>query len=370
MVRDSIGNRFIVSSFGESHGTCIGVLIHGCPAGLELSKKDIQSELDRRKPGQSSVTTRRTERDRVEILSGVFNGKTADAPLSMIVRNEDVESDEYHNRKDTPRPGHADYIARVKSGGFNDYCGGGRFSGRITASFVMAGAVAKKLLSTQLNMEILAHTVQVGDVAVKGHIPLEMIKENAEKNRVRCGDPEVAEQMIRKIEEVKAKGDSIGSAVEAIALNTPVGLGEPIWNSIDADLTKYFFCIPGVKWVDFGNGFDVASMLGSEHANKLMFQGEKVVSQKNIAGGILGGMTDGMPIRCRVGFKPPCPSGIEMQTVDLKTREEVAIKTGNKGRDDPCIAPRAVPVVEAVMAMCLVDHAMRAGRIGSVLESK
>lgn len=367
---DSIGQRFVVSSFGESHGRCIGVLIHGCPAGLELSEDDIQPDLDRRRPGQSQVTTARQEGDKVEILSGVFNGKTTGAPLSMAIWNKDVKSDWYHKHKDTPRPGHADYPAWVKYGGFNDYRGGGMFSGRITASFVMAGTVAKKLLSTQLNMEILAHTVQVGDIVIKGQISPEMVRENARKNQVKCGDPKVAEQMIRKILEVKHDGDSIGSAVEAIALNPPVGLGGPIWNPIDAELTKYLFLIPAVKGVEFGDGFDVSLMKGCKHTNSLKFQGEKVISEKNIAGGISGGLTTGMPIRCRIAFKPPMPSGIELQTVNLKTKEEVKIKMGNRGRDDPCIAPRAVPIVEGVMAMCLVDYAMRAGLINRILKSK
>lgn len=365
-----IGSRFVVSSFGESHGVCIGVLVDGCPTGLKLSEKDIQPGLDRRKPGQSSITTRRQEGDEVKILSGTFKGRTSGAPLSMIVENKDAQSKWYDDNKDTPRPSHADYPAQVKYGGFNDYRGGGIFSGRITTSFVMAGAVAKKLLSTQLNMEILAHTVQVGDIAVRGQIPPDQIKENAEKNAVRCGDPEVAERMIEEIKKAQSKGDSLGSVVEAIALNPPVGLGEPIFDSIDADLTKYFFLIPGVRGVEFGDGFATSSMTGGEYLDELMFQGEKVVAGKNITGGVSGGLTTGMPIRCRIHFNPPSPAGKKLKTVNLRTREKAIIKTGNRGRDDPCIAPRAVPAVEAVMAMCLVDHAMRAGLIGSVLKPK
>jgi len=373
MAGNSIGRNFVVTPFGESHGPCIGVLIDGCPAGLELSKEDIQPELDRRKPGQSQITTSRSECDKVELLSGTFDGKTTGAPICMAIWNTDVISDMYydidgkgHSVKIIPRPGHADYTAQKRYKGYSDFRGGGRFSGRITASFVMAGAIAKKLLE-KLGVEIFAHTIQIEDVMVENPITIDMIRQNVEKNPVRCADPVIAEFMVKKIEKAKSSGDSIGSMVEGIAINVPPGLGDPIWDSIEGDLSKYIYSIPGVKSVEFGLGSKVASMTGTEFCDPYIFREGKVVTQKNFAGGISGGITNGMPIRCRIAFKPPSPIRRNFHSVNLLTMKEVDITAKSpisNPRDDPSIAPRVVPVVEAVMAICLLDHAMRAGLIG------
>ena len=360
---NTVGKIFKITSFGESHGRCIGIVVDGCPAGLKISEKDIQKELDRRRPGQSKVATSRVEEDRVEILSGIFKGFTTGAPICMLVWNKDVDSNEYEKMRFTPRPGHADYTAFMKYKGFNDYRGGGRFSGRITAGFVMAGAIAKKLLS-QAKIEILAHTVEIAGVKAEPK-SFDEIRENIEKNIVRCGDPEAAKKMVRAIEKAREEGDSVGGIIEVIALNVPVGLGEPVFDTLEGDLAKALFAIPGVKGVEFGSGFRGARLRGSENNDEFMIKNGKIVTETNNSGGILGGISNGMPIVCRVAVKPT-PSISKLQkTVNVKEMKNIKLKI--KGKHDPCIVPRAVPVVEAMIAIVLADHAIRAGVIPSVL---
>jgi len=256
---NSIGRALVLTCFGESHGACIGAVIDGCPAGLPLTEKDVQVELDKRRPGLTAVSTARREKDQVEILSGVYQGYTTGAPICMIIRNRDVRSESYEQIKYKPRPGHADYTSFIKYGGYTDYRGGGRFSGRVTAAYVMAGAVAKKLLRT-LNVEILAHTVQIGKVKVHRDLSYDEIRKNTYKNPVRCADPEIASLMKREILEASRQSDSVGGVVEGVALNVPAGLGEPIFDSLDADIAKMMFNIPAVKGVEFGAGFRAASL--------------------------------------------------------------------------------------------------------------
>lgn len=361
---NSLGHLFRVTSFGESHGRCVGVVVDGCPAGLRLSEADIQVELDRRRPGQSTVTTSREESDQVEVLSGVFNGFTTGAPVCMLVWNRAADSKEYERRRWTPRPGHADYPAHVRYGGFNDYRGGGRFSGRITAGFVMAGAVAKRLLLEVLDVEVLAHSKEIGGVVARDVTVEEIRKAGA--SLVRCADPEAAERMIAAIDGAASEEDSLGGVVECVALNLPPGVGEPVFDTLEGDLSKALFSIPAVKAVEFGLGCGLSRLRGSESNDAYTVIGGRIVTETNRMGGILGGMSIGMPITCRVTFKPTPSVGKRQKTVDIRSMEETMIEI--VGRHDPCIVPRAVPVVESMVAVILADHALRAGLIPRVLE--
>jgi chorismate synthase len=361
-----VGERFVVMTFGESHGKCVGVVVDGCPAGLPISEQDVQSDLDLRKPGQSIVTTQRSEEDKVEILSGTWNGFTTGAPIMMMIRNSDKDSRSYDMIMNTPRPGHADYVARVKYGGFNDYRGGGRFSGRITASFVMAGAIAKKLLQRCFSTEIIAYSLEIGGVRAE-NFSLEEAKVNRYKNEVRAPEPRVAEEMKKKVIEVRGKGDSLGGIVECVAINIPIGLGEPVFGSLDSDLARIALSIPAVKGVEFGSGFSSARLTGKQNNDEYRWEGGRVVTKSNNSGGILGGLSNGMPLVYRMVFKPASSISSRQTTVDLQKREEVDILV--PGRHDPTVVPRAVPVVESVTALVLADHAMRAGLIPPVLKS-
>lgn len=365
MSSNSIGKEFAVTLFGESHGKCVGVMIDGCPAGLPLTESDIQAELDKRKPGVSEVVSPRAEEDRVEIFSGVFNGFTTGAPLCLLVWNKEAESAPYEAIKTKPRPGHADYPVFMKYGGFTDYRGGGRFSGRITVAFVMAGAVAKKLLAT-LGIETLAHTVEIGGVKIKRSPSVDKIKREVYRNPVRCADPEVARKMEETILKAKHEGDSVGGIVECIATNVPAGVGNPIFDSLDADTAKFLFDIPAVKGVEFGAGFEAARLKGSENNDPYALRGGKVVTLTNNAGGILGGLSTGMPITVKVAFKPTPSIRKRQKTVDLKKMRETEIAFA--GKCDPCIVPRAVPVVESAVAIVLADHLLRDHLLPRVLK--
>lgn len=363
-MENSLGRLFTITSFGESHGRCVGVIIDGCPAGLPITEEDIQREVDRRKPGVSMAATQRTEEDKIEILSGIFNGITTGAPICLLIWNKDIDSSEYEKMRFLPRPGHADYTAFMKYGGFNDFRGGGRFSGRITATFVMAGAVAKKLLNL-IGIEVLAHTVDIGGIKAepKG---FDEIRENVDRNLVKCADLKAAEAMSRAIEKVKEEGDSIGGIVEGIALNIPVGLGEPVFDTLDGELGKALFAIPAVKGVEFGSGFSVAGKRGSENNDPFIIKNGKIVTATNNAGGILGGISNGMPIVVRVAIKPTSSIAKSQETVNIKNMESASLAV--KGRHDVCIVPRAVAVVESMMAITLCDFAMRAGLIPRVIK--
>ena len=365
---NSFGKFFKITTFGESHGKCVGIVIDGCPAGLALKEEDIQKELDRRKPGQSGITTPRKESDLVQILSGIFNGYTTGAPICALVWNKDVDSSFYENIRYTPRLGHADYTTFVKYGGFSDYRGGGRFSGRITVSFVIAGAIAKKVLKKVLGVEILAYTVQIGDIKAK-NMSIEEIKVGIKENLVRCGDPEAAKKMVELVEKVKKEGDSVGGIIECVALNVPPGLGEPVFDTVEGELAKVLFAIPGVKGVEFGAGFKAAAMRGSEHNDQFyVAEDGSVKTFTNNSGGLLGGITNGEPIVSRVVIKPTATIGKPQKTVNLKTKKTVEIS--GKGRHDPCIVPRAVPVIESVIAFALTDLAIRMGLINHVIKLK
>ena len=365
MAGNSIGKEFTVTSFGESHGKYVGVIVDGCPAGLPLSEADIQVELDRRIPAQPKIVSERIEKDVARILSGVFNGFTTGAPIALMVENKEVESADYEAIKDLPRPGHADYPARVKYRGFNDYRGGGRFSGRVTVALIMAGAVAKKLLS-RFDVDVLAYTRAVGKVKTDKNFSAEEIRKNRYTAATRCPDLACAERMEEAIVTARKEGDSLGGIVECIAVNVPVGVGEPLFDSLDADLAKALFDVPAVKGVEFGLGFRVAGLKGSESNDPYVMQSGKVATLTDNMGGILGGLSTGMPIIVRVAIKPTPSIGKEQKTVNLSTMENASLSI--KGRHDPCVVPKAVPAVESAVAITLADHMIRAGLIPKVLE--
>jgi len=364
MSSSSIGGRYVFTSFGESHGKCIGAVVDGCPAGLELKESDIQKKLDLRKPGQSIVTTQRKEEDKVEILSGVFRGHTTGAPIAMIIWNADQRSRDYENLTLKPRPGHSDYPAYIKYKGFNDYRGGGRFSGRLTATFVMAGAIARKLLSQTLGIETYSYTCQVGKVMMKEQASSKM-KGMIYRNEVRCPDPKVAAKMKATILAARNSGNSVGGIVESITTNLPTGIGEPIFGSLESDLSKALFSIPAVKGVEFGSGFHGSTLHGSENNDEYIVKNGKVVTKTNNAGGILGGLSTGMPLVLRVAFKPASSIAKKQQTVDLRTKKPTSLIV--EGRHDPCVVPRAPPVVDALVSFVLADHSLRAGLIPPVI---
>ncbi len=363
MAGDVLGRELRLISFGESHGEVMGAVIEGVPAGLPLEETDVQKLLDLRRPGQSQYTTARSEMDEVKILSGVFRGRTTGAPVAMIVRNEDVVSSYYEEFLRTPRPGHADYVARLKYGGYNDYRGGGRFSGRVTISMCMGGAIAIKLLQ-RIGVEVMAYSLEIGGQRASD-FTLEEAREYRYRNPVRAPNEESYRRMAEVIEIAKKEGDSVGGVVEAVALNVPPGLGEPIFDTIEGDVAKAMFSIPAVKGVEFGSGFKAARMRGSEHNDPLVIRDGKVTYAKNDHGGVIGGITTGEPVVVRVAFKPTSSIAKPQRTVDLEEMKEVEIRV--KGRHDPCIVPRAVVVVESMLAFVLADHAIRAGLIPKVL---
>jgi len=363
----SFGKQFSVTVFGESHGPGVAVVIDGCPAGLSIDVKDIQSELERRMPPDPSVTSARREKDDVQFLSGVFDGYTTGAPIAMLAANKDVRSQDYDKLKFVARPGHADYPTRVKFGDFNDLRGGGRASGRMTVPIVMAGALAKKILRT-ISVEVFAHTVQISTVRMDRNLSHESIKNNAYSSTVRCADPETAEKMREAILAARSSGDSVGGIVECIATGVPPGVGEPFFDSLDADLAKIAFSIPAVKGFEVGLGFRASTVKGSENNDAYTVRDGHVETLSNNAGGILGGLSNGMPIVTKVAFKPPSSIPKEQRTVDLKQMQDTTVEV--TGRHDPCIVPKAVPVVEAAVAIVLADHCLRAGLIPRVLGKK
>ena len=367
MAGNSIGKEFVVTSFGESHGKCIGVIIDGCPAGLPLSEADIQPDLDKRIPRLRIISSARRETDQLELLSGVFNGRTTGAPICLMVRNRDTQSEDYEKNKNLPRPGHADYTAAVKYGGFNDYRGSGRFSGRVTVSLVMAGAIAKKLL-TKHGIDIIAYTTAIGNVKMKETPETEKIRERRNQTAVRCPDLSAAKKMEEAIVKAKETGESIGGIIECTASRVSAGVGEPIYDSLDSDLAKALFNIPAVKGVEFGSGFKAAEMKGSENNDAYQIKGGKIKTVTNNAGGILGGASTGMPITARVAIKPTPSIAKVQRTVNLVTMKNETFRV--TGRHDPCIVPKAVPVVESAVAIILADHMIRSGLIPKVLREK
>lgn len=347
MPGNSFGHLFRITTWGESHGLALGVVIDGCPAGLKISKEDIQMELDRRRPGQSKITTQRKESDSVEILSGVFEGKTLGTPISLMVRNEDVISKSYEDIKDTYRPGHADFTYDAKYG-IRDYRGGGRSSARETVGRVAAGAVAKKILN-QNGIETFGFVRQVGKIVAR-KVDLDEI----ERNIVRCPDAEKADEMIELIEKVRKEGDSVGGTVEVISKGLPPGLGSPVFNKLDADLASALMSLGGIRGFEVGMGFEASRKKGSQ-VNDVMYKDKagRLGFKTNNAGGLLGGITNGEDLVVRIAIKPTSSISQVQHTVD-KFGNPVELKV--KGRHDPCLCPRAVPIAEAMVNLVLADH--------------
>ncbi len=365
MAGNSIGKEFIVTSFGESHGKVVGVVVDGCPAGLRLSEAYFQEELDRRIPVEPKIVSARVEKDVAKILSGLFNGFTTGAPIALTVENKETNSSDYEDIKDLPRPGHSDYPASIRYGGFNDYRGGGRFSGRVTVALIMAGTIAKKLLERN-DIDVLAYTQSIGKIRTNKKFSAAEIHKNKNEAPTRCPDLACAEKMQEAIVNARKEGESLGGVIECIALNMPTGIGEPLFDSLDADLAKAIFAIPAVKGVEFGAGFRSAELTGSQNNDAFMLKNGKIMTSTENAGGILGGLSSGMPIMIRVAIKPTPSISKEQKTVNLSSMEEAAISI--KGRHDPCIVPKAVPAIEASVAITLVDHLIRSGYIPKVLK--
>ena len=364
MPGSSIGQRLVLTSFGESHGKAIGAVLDGCPAGLEIDEKEIQKTLDYRKPGTSIITSQRKEGDKVEIISGVFRGFTTGAPITLVIWNSDQKSRDYESLKTKLRPGHSDYPAMVKYNHFNDYRGGGRFSGRLTATHVMGGVIARKLIKVALGIETNSYTTQIGKIEMKKEFNKKMIK-TIYKNDVRCPDENTAKKMKAAILNARKKGDSVGGIIESVTTNVPVGLGEPIFSSLESDLSKAIFSIPSVKGIEFGSGFEGSELFGSENNDLYTINRGKIVTKTNNSGGILGGISNGMPITMRIAFKPASSIAQKQSTVDIKTKKITTLQV--KGRHDPCVVPRAPPVVDSLVALTLADHALLAGQIKPVL---
>jgi len=355
MSGNTFGSVFKVTTWGESHGEALGVVVDGCPPQLELSAADIQRELDRRRPGASELTSAREEADEVHLVSGVFEGRTLGTPIAMLIWNRDVDSGPYEPIKQIPRPGHADYTYYQKYG-IRDHRGGGRASGRETVARVAAGAIAKKILAMH-GIRILGHVVELGGLRARRMSPDE-IEQQTESNPVRCADSVAAREMEAIIRAVKEDGDSVGGVVEVIALGVPAGLGEPVFDKLDADLGKALLSIGAVKGVEIGAGFEAARLKGSEMNDPFYLDDGRIRTRTNNAGGILGGISTGEPIRCRLAVKPTASIAKPQRSVDLQKMEEVELRI--QGRHDPCICPRIVPVAEAMVALVLVDHLLRA----------
>ena len=364
MSGNSIGQRLVLTSFGESHGKAIGAILDGCPAGLEIDEKEIQKMLDYRKPGTSVITSQRKEGDKVEIISGVFRGFTTGAPITLMIWNSDQKSRDYENLKTKLRPGHSDYPAMIKYNHFNDFRGGGRFSGRLTATHVMGGAIARKLLKVTLGIETNSFTTQIGKISMEKEFDAKMVK-SIYKNDVRCPDEKTAKKMKTSIMNAKKNGDSLGGIIESITTNVPVGLGEPIFSSLESDLSKAIFSIPSVKGIEFGSGFEGSKLFGSENNDLYTIKSGKIVTRTNNSGGILGGLSNGMPITLRIAFKPASSIAKKQSTVDIKTKKITTLQI--QGRHDPCVVPRAPPVVDSLVALTLADHALLAGQISPIL---
>jgi len=348
---NSFGNIFRLTSFGESHGAAIGGVIDGCPAGLDLDIDLVQQDLDRRRPGQSKITTQRKEGDKVEFLSGIFEGKTTGTPIGFIVRNQDQHSNDYDNLRKAFRPSHADYTY-IEKYGIRDHRGGGRSSARETIARVVAGAVAKQLLAIQ-GVKIQAFVSQVGDLVLeKPYTELDLSQ--TESNIVRCPDHELAEKMIDYIEEVKKDRDTVGGIITCVAQGVPAGWGEPVFNKLHADLGAAMLGINAVKGFDYGSGFEGVKLRGSKHNDRFIkTEDGRIRTTTNYSGGIQGGISNGDDIYFKVAFKPIATLLKEQSTLDMDN-EEVIINP--KGRHDPCVLPRAVPIVEAMAAIVFADH--------------
>jgi chorismate synthase len=347
---NSFGKLFKITTFGESHGIALGVIIEGCPAGLAIDQAQIIAEMQRRKPGQSKITTQRKEEDEIEILSGVFEGKSTGTPIGIVIRNADQKSKDYSHIADKFRPSHADFTYYEKYG-IRDYRGGGRSSARETAARVAGGAIAKQFLATK-GVSIQAYVSQVGDLKLtKDYKTLNLAE--AENNMVRCPDPETAEAMIALIDSVRLDRDTIGGVVSCVIKNAPIGLGEPVFDRLHAELGKGMLSINAVKGFEYGSGFEGVAMRGSAHNDSIVKEGDVVKTATNHSGGIQGGISNGEDIYFRVAFKPVAT--IMQDQTSVNEAGESVIVSG-KGRHDPCVVPRAVPIVEAMAALVIADY--------------
>lgn len=354
MPGNTFGQLFRVTSFGESHGGGVGCVIDGCPPGLEITQEDIQKDLDRRKPGQSQITSARKETDRIHLLSGVFEGRTTGTPILLLAYNTDHRPGDYEELKNYFRPGHADYTYLAKYG-IRDFRGSGRASARETLARVAAGAIAKKFLKEKLGVEILSYVEQVGEIRTDRD-PSTVIIEEIEANIIRCPDVTVAKRMIELVEQVRVEGDSVGGVIKGLIRNVPPGLGEPVFDKLPADLAKAMMSINAVKGFEIGSGFAGAKMRGSEHNDEFFVSRSNVSLKTNHAGGTLGGISTGADIYFRVAFKPVSTIAKKQRTVNLQ-KEEVDLAA--TGRHDPCVLPRAVPIVDAMSALVVMDHYLR-----------
>ena len=347
---NSFGRIFRITTFGESHGPAIGVTIDGCPAGLEVDVARIQADLDRRRPGQSRITTQRREPDEFEILSGVFEGTTTGTPINMVIHNKDQKSKDYSHIADSYRPSHADYTYQTKYG-IRDYRGGGRSSARETAARVAAGSIARQLLEPQ-GISFHAYVSQVGSLKLdKSYSDLDL--NETDSNIVRCPDGETAQQMIELIDKTRKNRDTIGGVVTGVITGMPVGLGEPVFDKLHAELGKAMLSINAVKGFEYGSGFEGVKLNGSEHNDEFVKEGEKIRTRTNHSGGIQGGISNGEDIYFNVAFKPVATIMKDQDSVD---REGNEVKVSGKGRHDPCVVPRAVPIVEAMAALVIADY--------------
>ncbi len=355
---NSYGTLFRISTFGESHGPAIGVIIDGCPAGLEIDESYIQTELDRRKPGQSKITTQRKEDDIFKILSGVFEGKSTGTPIAIAIENQDQRSKDYSHIAEAFRPSHADYTYEVKYGN-RDYRGGGRSSARETAARVAAGAVAKLFLK-KIGVEVNGYVSQVGELKAPHYTQLDLSK--TEDNIIRCPDPATAEKMIALIDQIRLERDTIGGIVTCVIKNTLVGLGEPVFDKLHAELGKAMLSINAVKGFEYGSGFEGTKLRGSQHNDEFYNEGGRIRTKTNHSGGIQGGISNGEDIYFNVAFKPVATIMQDQASVDKEGNETTV---SGKGRHDPCVVPRAVPIVEAMAALVLVDFVLR-GRVAKI----
>jgi chorismate synthase len=356
---NTFGQLFRVTTFGESHGGGIGVVIDGCPPRIEITEAQIQQELDRRRPGQSKLTTQRKEEDRCEILSGAFEGKTLGTPIAIVVRNKDARPEDYSDIARKFRPSHADYTYEAKYG-IRNWQGGGRASARETVGRVAAAAIAKRILSNfYADFEIVAYVAQIHGITAKVNRSIVKMKD-VEKNVVRCPDPAAAKRMISLIEQIRDEGDSIGGVIECVARGMAPGLGEPVFDKLEADLAKAMLSIPAAKAFEIGSGFEATRMRGSEHNDAFEVRGGKIRTKTNHSGGVQGGISNGEDIYFRVAFKPPATIALQQKTV---TSSKQQTDLAARGRHDPCVLPRAVPIVEAMAALVLCDHALRQNAI-------
>ena len=355
---NTIGSELRLTLFGASHGPCVGAVLDGVPPGMAVDLGRIQGEVDLRKPS-AGIGTPRREEDRVEVLSGIVDGKSTGGPITMVVMNRDTDSKKYERFKDVPRPGHADLTARSKYSECADLRGGGQFSGRMTVALVAAGAIAKMLLEER-GVRVAGYVRQIGSVRDqedRGFAEALLSR----SNEVRAATPELAEAMRQEIMAAGEEGDSVGGVVQCVVDGLPMGLGEPFFDTVEGEIAKMVFAVPGVKGIEFGSGFAAAAMRGSQHNDPFVLVDGRVRTAKNDAGGILGGITNGMPLVFRVAIKPTASIARAQRSLDVRSGRQTELKI--EGRHDPCIAPRAVPVIEAAAALALADLSMRGGTV-------